>query len=123
MAWFAVHLIRPAATFSPSDAEKELFFRLRTRHSRCRYPLSARNDQSDACNESLYSRNGMERADNDPLYSRNGIDLARNGPLHSRNGMERMRNEPLYARNDLEHACNGSKFGGAKRIDWAASAC
>jgi hypothetical protein len=24
-AWFAVHLIRPAATFSPSDAEKELF--------------------------------------------------------------------------------------------------
>ncbi len=25
-AWFAVYLIRPAATFSPSDAEKELFF-------------------------------------------------------------------------------------------------
>jgi hypothetical protein len=25
LAWFAVHLIRPAATFSPSDAEKELF--------------------------------------------------------------------------------------------------
>ena len=24
-AWFAVHLIRPPATFSPSDAEKELF--------------------------------------------------------------------------------------------------
>jgi hypothetical protein len=25
LAWFAVHLIRPPATFSPSDAEKELF--------------------------------------------------------------------------------------------------
>ncbi|HEY5042464.1 MAG TPA: hypothetical protein VIK53_10720 [Verrucomicrobiae bacterium] len=25
-AYFAVHLIRPPATFSPSDAEKELFF-------------------------------------------------------------------------------------------------
>ena len=24
-AWFAFHLIRPAATFSPSDAEKKLF--------------------------------------------------------------------------------------------------
>jgi hypothetical protein len=23
LAWFAVHLIRPPATFSPSDAEKE----------------------------------------------------------------------------------------------------
>jgi hypothetical protein len=25
LVWFAIHLIRPPATFSPSDAEKELF--------------------------------------------------------------------------------------------------